>query len=169
MRGTYATRLRCVGAAHSRQSTTDERVSSSGLGARRMRTTPLDRHWRWCQQVRRAHRQAPEAEERDALTGGEALSDETGGIILTTHYPSLNGTKFTFKRVVYVTIAPHPLLGNARGFGGTDPFSTRVHETNAIFGSQIWTRCRCDFRRRLLRIRCQLRRYVLFAQRASPN
>lgn len=93
-----------------------------------MRTTPFERHWRWCQQVRRAHRQAPEAEERDALTDGEAPLGETGGIILTTIYPSLNGTKSACKKVVYVNVALHVFLCSARGLSQTDPYSKCAEE-----------------------------------------
>jgi hypothetical protein len=64
----YATRFRRVGAAHSRQRTTEERASVLGSGARRMRTTPFDRQVFWCQHALRAHLHAPLAGVRVAFT-----------------------------------------------------------------------------------------------------
>ena len=64
-----ATRWRREGAAHSRHNTTDEVSPPSTLGARLIRTTPLERQSRLCQHVRRGHRQGPEAAERAAFVG----------------------------------------------------------------------------------------------------
>jgi hypothetical protein len=77
-----------VGAAHSRQSTTDERASSSDLAARRTRTTPLERHWRWCQHEWRAHPQLPLAGVREAVNGDGSLTGTTDDTLLT-RTPSL--------------------------------------------------------------------------------
>ena len=110
-----------------------------------MRTTPFERHWRWCQQVRRAHRQAPEAAERDALTGGEVPLIKTGGKTLTTIYPSLNGIKSTHKKVAYVIAAPHAVLRIAHGNGSTDPYATCVHKIASKIDAPIWTHCDVSF------------------------
>src|ERR1700678_746408 len=63
----YATRLRCVGAAHSRHRTTEVRGAPGGLAARKTRTIPVPRQRRECQQLCRAHLQGPLAGEREAL------------------------------------------------------------------------------------------------------
>ena len=84
--GRYATRLRLVGAEHSRQSTTDDGGLPLEVSTRRMRTTPLERHSRACQQLRRVHPQGPEAGERtDSLSEGSlAISD---GLLMVTTTP----------------------------------------------------------------------------------
>jgi hypothetical protein len=69
----YAMRLRCVGAAHSRHRTTDVRGVSTGLATRKMRTNPLPRQSRECQQLCRVHSHAPLAGERTALWAGALI------------------------------------------------------------------------------------------------
>lgn len=65
-----------MGAAHSRQSTTDELAPPLEGVARKIRTTPPELHSRACQHVWRLHRHGPEAAERtgrSAITKGRLL------------------------------------------------------------------------------------------------
>jgi hypothetical protein len=68
-----------VGAAHSRQSTTEDRGAPSGGGARSIRTTPFPRQSRACQHVvRRVHLHGPEAAERAGRSSLTSVNFSSG-------------------------------------------------------------------------------------------
>ena len=70
-----ATRLRRVGAAHSRHSVTDITSASGLFTARSTRTTALARQDPWCQHERREQRHAPDAGVRSDVIAEAGLVD----------------------------------------------------------------------------------------------